>query len=110
MRRPVHPHRHQVGALHDALGVGADPPVLHVERDAEVLADDHSRRDDLDGAAAVGEQLGHRRRVVEADLVDHHHLAGRVHRAVEHLADVGDGGRVVRRPTTVAVARRRWRR
>jgi hypothetical protein len=35
-------HRHQLGGLHDALGPGADPPVLHVERDAQVLADDHA--------------------------------------------------------------------
>ena len=34
--------------LHDALGRGPHPPVLHVEGDAEVLAHDHARGDDLD--------------------------------------------------------------
>ena len=77
---------------------GADPPVLHVERDAEVLADDHPWRHDLDRATAIGQQLGDRRRVMEADLVDHHHVAEWSHLPFEDGADVGNGGRILGYP------------
>ncbi len=70
-----------VGGLHDALGRGPDAPVLHVEGDAEILTDDHSRRDHLDLRAAVGEQFGHAGRVVEADLIDDEDPAARRSRA-----------------------------
>ena len=44
--------------VHDALRRGPHPPVLHVERDAEVLAHHHAVGADLHGATPVGQQLG----------------------------------------------------
>ena len=83
------------------LAFGPHPPVLHVERDAEVLADDHARRDDLDLAAAVGEQLGDRRGVVEADLVDDDDAARRARRRRSSTSRTShDVGRRRAAPTT----------
>ena len=96
--RALQAHGDEVGRLHDALGRGPHPPALHVEGDAEVLADDHAVGDDLDAAATVGQQLGNRRRLVEAQLVDDHHVPERVSRAVDHVADVADVGRLRRHP------------
>ena len=63
---------------------------LHVEGDAEVLADHHRVGHDLDPAAAVGQQLGGRRRLMEAELVDDDH-AGPADRP-------GPRARLARRP------------
>ncbi len=98
-----------VGADDDAVGRLADPllgrphlEALEVERDAEILSHHHRRRDDLDRAAAVAQQLGDARRLVETHLVHDEHPShrldraprhgrrGRCHRG-EHLGDVGDG-------------------
>ena len=91
-------HRHEVGALHDAFGRGSHPPVLHVEGDAEVLAHHHAGGDDLDRAAPVGQQLGDARGVMEADLVDHHHVAVRFGGTGEHVAHIAHVRRIGRCP------------
>ena len=46
------------------------PPTFHVEGDPQVLAHDHPVRHDLDSAATVGQELGHRLRLLEPELVD----------------------------------------
>ena len=63
---------------------------LHVQGDAEILAHDHAGGDDLHRAAPVGQQLGDAGGLVEAEVVDHHHLPGRLGAALEHVADVHD--------------------
>ena len=70
----------------------------------EILTDDHAVGDDLDRAAPVGEQLGDRRGLVEAELVDDHHPPVRVGPALEHVAHV-DHPRVVAAPTTAGPGR-----
>ena len=62
-------------------------------------------------AAAVGEQLGDRRGVVEADLVDHHDVAERVRpRRRARRGRRTTFGRRRPAPTTGGPARRRWPR
>ena len=86
----IHPHRHEFRGLGDALGLRADPEVLEVEGDAEVLADDHARGDDLDLTAAVGEEFGHRRCMVESQFIQHKNRTSGVCRAGEDVAHVHD--------------------
>ena len=106
---PGDAHRHQVDALADAEGVGLHVPGLHVEGDPEVLADHHPVGDDLDVAAPVGQQLGRRGGLVEAELVDDHDPALGADPALEHVADV-DHPLVVPGPPRAGRVVRRWPR
>ena len=83
-----HADHHQVGGLADPLGMRAHVEGLHVQGDAEILADDHAGGDDLHRAAPVGQQLGGAGGLVEAEVIDHHYLPGRLGAAFEHVADV----------------------
>ena len=100
-------HGHQVDALADALGVGLHVPGLEVEGDPEILAHHHAVGDDLDRAAPVGQQLGHRGGLVEPELVDDDHPPVGIGPALEHVAHV-DHPRTGRRPTTGGPAAPRW--
>ena len=66
-----------VGGADDAFVGGAHPPLFLVQGDAKVLANDHPRRDDLDGASSVGQQLSHRGGLVEAQFVKNDNGADR---------------------------------
>ena len=68
--------------------MGAHVECLHVQGDAEVLADDHAGGDDLHGAAPVSEQLGDAGGLVEAEVIDHDHLPGGRRAAFENVANV----------------------
>ncbi len=79
----VQAQHHAVRYLGDALARSPDVPALAVQRHPETLADLHVRGEHRNLAAAVGEQLGNGRGVVEADLVDDHDPPGRGRRTVE---------------------------
>ena len=63
-RAPVLPvifgraHHHQIGGLRGFPWRAPHVEGLHVQGDAEILADDHAGGDDLHLAAPVGQQLG----------------------------------------------------
>ena len=46
-------HRDEISCLHDALGTSADPPVLHVKRDPEILTNHHAWSHDFNGTSAI---------------------------------------------------------
>ena len=67
-------HHHRIRGQDDLFCGGADAEVFHVECDAQILAHHHAGGENLYFATAIGQNLGNRCGLVEAQLVDDHYL------------------------------------